>query len=581
MEKVLVAGRAQDRRAVLEAVRRAGVVHVEPVQRREMTALPAVREELALADRALDILAAAGPAPLACPPEHTPPVVIERVFALAAAREEAGLRRQELLRERQQAAPWGRLGSADLQALLAAGLRVEFFTCPAGADGAVRAEIRHLAGRVKDQEHWVAVSRGEIHIAAPALRVPMPERDGAAVDAALAALDAELGRLDGDLAGMLPCGDDLRQYRVRLREQRQLLEVESGLHDAGEIFVLKGWVPSRDAGGLAAALDALAVPAGLLVSPPDEADQPPTRFENPAWCRPIENLYRLLGVFPGYREKDISFLFLPALTIFAGFLIADAGYAAVALLVLALSYRPLVRRGTPGAVLDLSLILCGGVLAFGALTNTWFGERLLKLTPFDGATAASQLLLKRLCFLLGAVHLSLAHLLKIWGRPPRLSMLAEAGWVLFIWAMLALVNVLVLNLPAPPWMVPLFQVSLALVLLFTAPARNPLKALGAGLGAIALSAAAFLSDIISYIRLWAVGLAGGILAASFNQLVGDLPVVVMVLILVPAHLLNLSLGLVAIFAHGVRLNLLEFSSHLGMEWGGREYRPFNTTVGTP
>ena len=229
----------------------------------------------------------------------------------------------------------------------------------------------------------------------------------------------------------------------------------------------------------------------------------------------------------------------------------------------------------PGAVLNLSLILFGGVLVFGALTNTWFGESLLKLTPFDSAAESSQILLQQLCFLVGAVHLSLAHLLKIWKKPLSLSMLAEAGWVLFIWAMLALVNLLVLKMPAPAWMIPLFQVSLAMVLLFTAPSRNPLKALGAGLGAIALNAAAFLSDIISYIRLWAVGLAGGILAASFNQLAGDLPLVVMLLVLVPAHLLNLSLGLVAIFAHGVRLNLLEFSNHLGMEWSGREYEPFS------
>ncbi len=545
-----------------------------------MIALPAVREELALASRALDILETVAAA-ATCPPEHTPPVVIERVLALGAALEEARVRRLGLLRERELAAPWGMLGSADLQTLLAAGLRIEFFVCPTGAAGAARAEISHLAGRVKDTEYRVAVSRGDIVIDKPAARVPIPDREAAELDAAMGELDAEVGRLRNELAAYRPCRGGLHQYRVRLLDQLRLLEVESGLHDAGEVFVLKGWVPSLDARGLAAALAGLEVPVALRLLPPSEADQPPTRFDNSAWCRPIETLYRLLGVFPGYREKDISFLFLPALTVFAGFLIADAGYAACALLALALSYRPLVRRGIPGAVLNLSLILCGGVLAFGALTNTWFGENLLKLTPFDTAAADSQALLQQLCFLLGAVHLSLAHLLKIWGRPLALTMLAEAGWVLFIWAMLALVNMLVLTVPAPPWMVPLFQVSLAMVLLFTAPSRNLFKTLGAGLGAVALNAAAFLTDIISYIRLWAVGLAGSILAASFNQLAADLPLAAMILILVPAHLLNLSLGLVAIFAHGVRLNLLEFSNHLGIEWSGREYDPFSAKAAGP
>jgi V/A-type H+-transporting ATPase subunit I len=146
--------------------------------------------------------------------------------------------------------------------------------------------------------------------------------------------------------------------------------------------------------------------------------------------------------------------------------------------------------------------------------------------------------------------------------------------VLFIWAMLALVNMLVLGSPPPPWMLPAFLVALGLVLVFTAPSRNLLACIGRGLGAIALNAVSFLSDIISYIRLWAVGLAGGILAASFNDIAGPLPVAAAVLVLVPAHALNLALGLVAVLAHGVRLNLLEFSNHLGMEWSGREYQPF-------
>ena len=104
--------------------------------------------------------------------------------------------------------------------------------------------------------------------------------------------------------------------------------------------------------------------------------------------------------------------------------------------------------------------------------------------------------------------------------------------------------------------------------------RQSPSIVGGGLGAVALSAAAFLSDIISYIRLWAVGLAGGILAASFNELARPLPLLFAVIILVVAHFMNIALCLVAVFAHGVRLNLLEFSNHVGMEWSGREYEPF-------
>jgi len=87
MEKVLVAGRTLEKRAILEAVRGAGVVHAEPVGPRELLALPAVREELVLADRALEILEGVTLPADRCPPEHTPPVVIERVLAAAASLE--------------------------------------------------------------------------------------------------------------------------------------------------------------------------------------------------------------------------------------------------------------------------------------------------------------------------------------------------------------------------------------------------------------------------------------------------------------------------------------------------------------
>jgi V/A-type H+-transporting ATPase subunit I len=575
MEKVLLAGRAVDRRAILEAVRAAGIVHVEPLGRRELPALPAVEEQLVLVDRALGILGTVEGDTGVRPPEHTSPAIVEKILAIGAELADCDGGRQRFEAERQATAPWGRIGLADVAALRAGGLHVVFFTCPPGGQRDVEAELLRRAGRAKDTEYWVAVSRRPIVIAKPAAAVPAPERELDAVDRELAALEVEAQRLCGELADYAGCRRDLEAFRRHLLGQRHFLEVEAGLHDAGAVFVLKGWVPARQSAALAAALTTAQVPAALQVSPPGEEDQPPTHFENRAWCRPIEQLYRLMGIFPGYREHDISPIFLPALTVFTGLLIADAGYALCALLVLSLSYRALRRRGTPKAVIDLALVLSGGVFAVGALTNTWFGESLIRLTPFDAADDRSQALLQRVCFLLGAVHLSLAHLLRVWGRPLRLTALAEAGWVLFIWAMLALVNRLVLGTPTPAWMLPGFQISLSLVLLFTAPSLNPLATLGRGLGAIALNAAAFFSDIISYIRLWAVGLAGGILAASCNDLAGDLPLAVMLLVLVPAHLLNLSLGLVAVFAHGVRLNLLEFSNHLGLTWGGREYQPFS------
>jgi V/A-type H+-transporting ATPase subunit I len=82
------------------------------------------------------------------------------------------------------------------------------------------------------------------------------------------------------------------------------------------------------------------------------------------------------------------------------------------------------------------------------------------------------------------------------------------------------------------------------------------------------------SDEISYVRLMAVGLASSVLAVSFNEMAAETGVIQPV-VLVLAHLLNFALAMIALFAHGVRLNMLEFSNNLGMEWSGYAYDPLD------
>jgi V/A-type H+-transporting ATPase subunit I len=122
---------------------------------------------------------------------------------------------------------------------------------------------------------------------------------------------------------------------------------------------------------------------------------------------------------------------------------------------------------------------------------------------------------------------------------------------------------------------PLFKVSGVLILLFSANEGGIFARLGAGFGAILQNASACFSDIVSYIRLWAVGLAGGKVAMAFNAIAAMVPwFVVKVPIYVFGHGINIILGVIAVLAHGVRLNLLEFSNHLELEWAGRKYDPF-------
>jgi V/A-type H+-transporting ATPase subunit I len=306
---------------------------------------------------------------------------------------------------------------------------------------------------------------------------------------------------------------------------------------------------------------------------------PPTLIRPPAWAQPIEGLFKMLGTVPGYREFDVSVPFLIALPIFTAMLISDAGYGALLLLGLALAY-PWATRNFGARFTQLLMIVGAVSMVWGALTNAFFGFALLPrsstIIPVE-LSDESRLFMMRLSFLIGAFHLSLAQLWQGVRFFPDLRWLNRLGWAFFIWGMYGVVNMFVLKGPMN-WQTPwpyLLLIGAVLAIGFANPCRNPAKMLGMGLAQFPLSMLSAFSDVISYVRLMAVGLASSVLAASFNDMAfqaGILPLTILVLVL--GHGLNVGLALIAMFAHGVRLNMLEFGSNLGMEWGGYSYRPF-------
>lgn len=286
----------------------------------------------------------------------------------------------------------------------------------------------------------------------------------------------------------------------------------------------------------------------------------------------------MLGTTPGYREFDVSVPFMIALPLFTAILISDGGYGLLLFLVPALAYKKLAK--TLGEQFTQLLMVVGAVsTAWGIITNTFFGVALPFYQPLIsvGLAEESRLFMMRLSFTIGAIHLSLAQFwqgVRFW---PNLQALAKFGWGLFIWGMYGVVNFFVLRGPfnwETPWPYLLITGG-SLAIVFAHPSPNVLKMLLYGLAGFPLSMLSAFSDVISYVRLMAVGLASSVLASSFNQMamdIGSLPL--MMVILLFGHGLNLGLCLIAMFAHGVRLNMLEFSNNLGMQWVGYPYRPF-------
>jgi len=214
---------------------------------------------------------------------------------------------------------------------------------------------------------------------------------------------------------------------------------------------------------------------------------------------------------------------------------------------------------------------------WGVLTANFFGVVLYEPWIPVNMSDASRNLVMGITFYIAAIHLSLAQLWRAVTVWPSLRALSGVGWGVFIWGMLGVVNYFVLNHPldmSTPWPY-LLLVGAVLAIVFEQPSKNPLKMLAMGLANFPLSMLSAFSDVISYVRLMAVGLASGVLAASFNELALSTGSWLLAApILVAGHGLNIGLALIALFAHGVRLNMLEFSNNLGMQWSGYAYAPF-------
>lgn len=343
---------------------------------------------------------------------------------------------------------------------------------------------------------------------------------------------------------------------------------------------------------------------GYALSDIREDENPPTLVSNPKAIGIIKPVFDILGTVPGYREADISMWFLLFFALFFAMIVGDGAYGLI-FFIAAVGMHIKGKKATNAIVLLYVLSITS--IVWGAVTGTWFGSKaIISSVPFlkslviphiasypelFGLSATSaQNTVMQFCFIIGTVQLSLACVMNIYRKigTKDLSAVADVGWLIMIDALYFLVLTLVIN--ASINMVAVASVvgaGFLLIVLFGAQGPNIsfVKGLLGGAGNIFttfLNSISAFSNIISYIRLFAVGMASLAIAQSFNNMASGLltgfALPAGIFVLVVGHSLNIIMALLSVVVHGVRLNLLEFSGQLGMEWTGYTYTPFKETV---
>ena len=394
----------------------------------------------------------------------------------------------------------------------------------------------------------------------------------------LAAIPEQLAAVDRRLHEIgTSWGARLRLWRARLREEVQELEILERFGETEYTFVLEGWLPADDETALR---DALQREVGDLVAverlplTPEMEAQAPVELVNPTPVRPFESLIRIFSL-PHYNDVDPSPLIALFLPLFFGMILGDVVYGLLLLLITLLARR---RFREPGVARDLIHVLLLGSLwsiVFGFLYGEALGtvgEEVFGLHALWLERASPEAVRALLLFTIGvgAAHIVLGLLLGVWDalrQRSRSHLMERAGMLLGLVALFVVVAVLAERLPAGV-MTPAVAVLVVGIVLLSASHGW----LGLLLGPIEFLG--LLGNVLSYLRIAAVGLASVYVAVVANQLAGSLGnLIIGVIVAVLIHALNLALGAFSPSIHSLRLHYVEFFRKF-YEGGGRPFEPF-------
>jgi len=407
-----------------------------------------------------------------------------------------------------------------------------------------------------------------------------PDAAVAALSHRLAVIPQELSQIKTELATLAAEWQPrLVQWHACLRDRLEEFAVLAHFGETDQTFVLCGWTPEREMSRVRAALTAdsgEAVIVQLLPLTPEEEARAPVALENPGPARPFESLVRLFAL-PRYHGIDPTLLMAFFMPIFFGMMLGDVGYGALLLLGCFVMLRrvSVVRR--PGALRDLVHVMTLGAawgIVFGFLYGEAFGtlgEQFGMHAIWLDRTSADQvddLLLFTIA--VGAVHVTLGLILGVWEsiRERSKSLLLERGGMLIgLIGLFLIVAVAVKWLPSG-FMTPGVAVMIVGIVLLGAS----LGWLGVLMGPIEFIG--LIGNILSYLRIAAIGLASVYLARVANELAGSFGVVIVgIIIALLIHALNLALGAFSPTIHSLRLHYVEFFRKF-YEGGGRPFEPF-------
>lgn len=493
--------------------------------------------------------------------------------------------------EIEQVQAWGEFDPKSIDNLREKGIALRFFeTTPKAYKSEWEQDLAiEVVRRTDSKIHFVVaqnVDDAQQKLNISAIELKAPASSVSQKQAEIERLLAQQVEAQNVIAAVANSMDEIKEQSLLLTEKIDFQKVEGSGDDVAEgtIKILEGWSAEADR----AKIEAFAQNEEVIFTSEDAkaAQNPPIKLKNSFFARlyePIGALY----VLPRYNELDMTPFFAPFFMLFFGMCFGDAGYGLLLIAAILVMWRKIPKKFKDLAWLGIFLNL--GAVIFGTLTGNVFGIELVKiaaLEPYKEYFLNSDTVFV-LAVIIGAVQVLFGQILRIFNRIKRggsfMYGLSSIGWVvLFISSIVAFTDVAgeVFSSSSVAYYATL-SVAGVLILFFNNPKKNLFVNFGGGLYNVYEMATGVAGDLISYVRLFAIGVAGTVIAQVFNELAmgmsGDIPVVsviIMLIILLIGHGLNIFISALGAFVHPVRLTFVEFYKNAEFEGGGRKFTPF-------
>ncbi len=635
MKKVSLIIMGDKKTQTLKKLRKLGLVHIE-ITEGSGERLNELQEQISLLESAIFTV---GKKKNAEPKEATASDALsmaEKILSLAEEKKACQAEQIALTTELERLKGWGELDPSGIRELASGGVALSFYEMPKAEYDCLPdcvKTVRLETGRASVKFVLLQSDcEGEAELIASLsnYRFALPQLSTAEMRQKIEALSKRTEAIDEEIASYADYIESIKKAIKALEKDVEFETYTTGMADealsadggqAVSVSYFKGYIEAENLDQLkqAAADNAW----GLVVEEPSEEDDVPTKLKNNRFVSLIYPLTDFLGTVPGYFEYDISGWFLAFILIFFGIIFGDGGYG---LLICSVAAIPIAKSLITRKPISPAFLLVGlfglSTVLWGTLTCTWFGLSAEKLpewlqnlsVPFIsnvyadkiwhpfwtqgdvGLTTAQNLQI--FCFSLALIQLTVAHLKGIGRNKGSIKLLGDVGSILQLLGIYYLVLSLVVNpevfsfglviggIPVGTVTIALIGIGFCMSFVFSNYEGSLIKSILSSLTnivSVLLGVVNVFSDIVSYIRLWAVGLAGAAISATVNELAGPLFgnfmfMILAIVLLVFGHGLNMILNILSVIVHGIRLNTLEFSSHLDMSWSGHKFKPFKEQI---